>query len=368
MLPSVAGGIGHISRTSALARALLRLEPGIEVEFVLDTDRLRPFNIEATARMGFPPTLLPRLNRGNRESIVRAIFGGADVIVDDAARYLLPLKLLVPEAAWVSIAMHPVADELFLDWPLLVQMDAIIWPYVPLVGVPPELDIVKDKLVHTGPFLEVEDVPPKGKARVELGLPVDDPLVVYAPRGFPFGPEFGHRVLGAVYGAAETLRRSGHPGLRLVLLAVADPNDLKDVPGVPDNLPDWVRVEGVVTPAQSLLYTRSADILIGEGTSTVHEGAALGTPLVLVEAPIQEALLLAVRMGQQGAAHVFALPSVDAESFAGAFRAIMDRPGEREAMTVRASALVQSGGGAEAAARLILEVAKRSGSPVSANG
>ena len=102
MLPSVSGGIGHISRTSALARALVRVDPTVHVEYVLDADRLLPFNIEATIRMGFRPRLMPPRTRESRDAIVRACFGEADVIVDDASRYLTPLRQVVPRAAWVS--------------------------------------------------------------------------------------------------------------------------------------------------------------------------------------------------------------------------------------------------------------------------
>ena len=148
MMPSVSGGIGHISRTSALARMLKKLDPTVHVEYVLDADRLRPFNIDATLRMGFRPRLLPPRTPESRDPIVRACLGDADVIIDDTARYLLPLRRIVPRAAWVSIAMHPIGDELFMDWPLMVQMDAIIWAYAPLVGIPPEFEVVRDKVLH----------------------------------------------------------------------------------------------------------------------------------------------------------------------------------------------------------------------------
>src|SRR3954454_9063981 len=118
MVPSVSGGIGHLSRTSALARALKRLDPSVHVEYVLDAQRLRPFNIDAALRMGFRPRLLPIRTPESRGPIVRACLGDADVIVDDVARYLLPLRRLVPRAAWISIAMHPLGDELFMDWPM----------------------------------------------------------------------------------------------------------------------------------------------------------------------------------------------------------------------------------------------------------
>ena len=324
MIPSVAGGIGHISRTAALARALRRLDPGVEVEFLLDTERLRPFNIDATRRMGFTPRFLPPRTRDNRDAIARACLDRADVVVDDCARYLLPLRRAVPHLGWVTLAMYPVGDELFMDWPLMVQMDAVIWPYAPLVG-----------------------------------LPADDPLLVHAPRGFPFGREFGHRVLAGVLGAAAALRAAGHPRLRLVLLAVSDPAELRGVPGVPDPLPDWVGVKGVVTPAESLLHIRAASAVVGEGTSTMHEGAALRTPLVLVPGPIPEAALLAQALDREGAAQVLTLQGTTPDALARVFRAALDGvPGQGE-MLDRARALVTGGGGAAAAARVVLDVAAR---------
>src|SRR5690349_14123841 len=98
MVPSCAGGIGHISRSAALAGSLQRLDPTIRIEFVLDAERLRPFNFEATLRMGFQPRLLAPRTPESRNRIVQACFGEADVIVDDVARYLLPLRALVPHA------------------------------------------------------------------------------------------------------------------------------------------------------------------------------------------------------------------------------------------------------------------------------
>lgn len=359
MIPSVSGGIGHISRTVALARALQRLDPGVTVEYLLDPARLRPFNIDATWRMGFIPRFLPARTRDNRDAIVRACLGDADVVVDDCARYLLPLRQAVPHVRWISLAMHPVNDELFMDWPFMAQMDAIVWPYAPVVGLPPELDPVADKIVRTGPFLETAATPAKADARAQLGLPADAQLVVYAPRGFPFGREFGHRTLAGVFGGIEALRRGPHPELRLVLLAVTDPAELRGIAGVPDTLPEWVAVHGVVTPAGSLLHTRAADAVVGEGTSTMHEGAALRTPLVLVPGPITEATLLAEALGRERAATVIHQLGAVPPAFAAAFAAALAHGPERDARLDRAQALVTGGGGAAAAAQLVLDVVDR---------
>ena len=359
MIPSVSGGIGHISRTAALARALAALDPMVEVEYLLDTERLRPFNIDAPRRMGFRPRSLPPRNRDNRDAFVRACLDDAHVVVDDCARYLLPLRQAVPHVGWITIAMHPIGDELFMDWPLMARMDAVIWPYAPLVDLPAELAIVADKVVRTGPFLETDAVPEKAAARAQLGLRGVERLVLYAPRGFPFGREFGSRVLGGIYGALAAMRGGAFPQVRLTLLAVADPADLRGVPGVPDPLPDWVEVKGVVTPAEALLHTRAADVVVGEGTSTMHEGGALRTPLVLAPGPIQEAMLLARKLGEAGAAQVLSPAATTPDGFAAAFAAALLPGTAREAALDRAQALVEGGGGAAAAARLVLDIATR---------
>ena len=359
MLPSVGGGIGHISRTAALARALVALDPMIDIEYLLDVERLRPFNIDATRRMGFRPRFLPARTRDNRDAIARACFDDAHLVVDDCCRYLLPLRQAVPHVGWVTLAMHPIHDELFMDWPLMAQMDAVIWAYAPLVGLPAELDAVADKVVKTGPFLETGAVPDQKTARAQLDLPERAPLVVYAPRGFPFGREFGHRVLSGLYRAIEALRKDAVLDLQLVLLAVSDPTDLLGISGVPDPLPDWVRVNGVVTPQQSLLYTRAADVVLGEGTSTMHEGAALSVPLILIPGPIQEATRLAHKLGEMNAASVIELQDATPARFKKALVSALQRDARGLAMLQRARSLVTGGGGVEAAAELVLDIARR---------
>ena len=360
MIPSVGGGIGHLSRTAALARALTSLDSNVMVEYLLDADRLRPFNIDACRRMGFRPRFLPSRTRDNRDAIVAACLDDADVIVDDCSRYLQPLHRCVPQAAWVSIPMHPLGDELFMDWPSLAQMDLVLWAYAPLVGIPAELDVVADKLVETGPFLETEGVPGRTDARRALGLRAVGPHVTYAPRGFPFGREFGHRVLASVFGAVSALRQGGFPDLELVLLAVNDPAELKGVPGVPDTLPNWVHVEGVVTPARSLLHASAADIVVGEGTSTMHEAAALRSALVLMPGPIREAELLAHGLARERAASTFTREQTTPEGVMEAFRSALTSEPRQEDRLDRARALVTGGGGAKRAAEAILGLHGRS--------
>jgi hypothetical protein len=359
MLPCVEGGIGHVSRTATLARALRRLDPSVEVEYVLDSVRLRPMNVEMTIRMGYRPRMLPPISRENRSAVAEACFGDADVIVDDTARYLLPLRACVPGAAWVSIPIPPVGDELFGDWPFMRQMDAIIWAYAPLVALPSELSLVENRIVRTGPFLDLAAIPEKAAARARLGIAPGAPMLLYAVRNFPFGREFATRLLQSLFRAAELLRQELHPGLTLHLLAVRDAEELRDVLQLRGEWPAWVRLQGVLSQSDALEHIRAADIVMGEGTSTMHEAAGLGTPMVLVPGPISETLLLATALGREKAAHAFLPEAISADALQAAFRAILADPEATRAMTERARALVTGGGGVEAAARLVLKIGKR---------
>ena len=309
--------------------------------------------------MGYRPRLLPARHRDNRDAMVRACLGDADVIVDDTMRFLVPLRACVPHAAWVSIPMTPIGDELFLDWPFMKQMDAIIWAYAPLVGVPSDLDPVRDQVTVTGPFLLLDDVPNQAGSRARLGLLPDARTVLYAPRGFPFGREFGHRVLASAFRAVEALRRTACPDLTLTLIAVGDPRDVQGVEGVPDPLPPWVRVHGLLPQAEALMQMRAASAVIAEGTSTMHEAAALGTPLVLTPGPIAETTLLARKLAEHRAATTLMPDEVGAERMTGALGAILANPAGSTAAASRAASLVTGGGGVMAAARLVLELAAR---------
>lgn len=358
-IPSVEGGIGHISRTAILARRIKELDSSVTFEYVLDTDRLRPFNIDFARRTGHPVTLLPARNRQSRNSIVSHCLGRADVVVEDTSRYLIPLRQIIPHAAWISIPLIPVADELFMDWTHLAQTEGIIWAYAPLLGLPPELEIeaIKSKVITTGPFLDIEDVPQKEEALKQLSFAEDEELIVYAPRGMPFGRAFGERILSSVYGAMNRLRaEQGRDKLRLVLLAVNNMDELR-AEGFPKDLPEWVTIVGMVTPRESLTYTRAASIVIAEGTSTAHEAAGLGTPLVMVPGTIHETWLLGTKLGEANAAHILWIEGVTIDSMFDSFNRILTDDAKRKAMTTRAHEIVTGGGGVEKAARFVLEQA-----------
>jgi hypothetical protein len=79
-----------------------------------------------------------------------------------------------------------------------------------------------------------------------------------------------------------------------------------------------------------------------------------------VPGPIQEATLLATRLGERKAAHVFPIGKVTPEALVAPFGSVLAGTAEREAMVERAHSLVTGGGGVMTAARLVLEVAARS--------
>lgn len=354
MIPSASAGLGHIGRTATLARALRKLDPSINVEYLLDTDRLRPFNIDAAARTGFRVNLLPSRNRENRDAIVRAALGQADVIVDDTQRYLVPLRQIVPRAAWVSIPMYPLGDELFMDWPFLAQVDQIIWAYPPLLDFPPELKLIEAKVLRSGPFIELDGVPERAGARTQLGFGSDEDIVLYAPRGMSFGRDFGERVLAGVIGAVTALREE-RPHLRLVLVAVNDRAEL-NAPGVPAELPEWISVLGTLSNTEMLTYIRAADIALTEGSNMTHEAAALGTPITMVPGTIFECWLLGTRLHERNAAQIIWIERVTPPSLADAFRQILVDPARRDRMIQQAYTLVAGGAGVDAAAQRVLDL------------
>jgi glycosyltransferase involved in cell wall biosynthesis len=357
MIPSVSGGLGHLGRTATLARMIQKIDPAVNIEYLIDTGKLRLFNIDSALSIGIKVSLLPALTRDNREAFVRACLRDVDVIVDDTSSYLLPLRLIAPKAAWISIPMYPLGDELFMGWPYLAQNDRIIWAYPPVLDFPPELELLARKVVKTGPFLELEGVPERETARAKLGFAQHEHVVLYSPRGMPFGRDFGERVLSGVFGAVTALR-GRYPSLRLVLAAVRDPEELR-TPGVPYELPDYVSVLGVLSPAEMLLYLRACDIALTEGSNMTQEAAALGTPIVIVPGTIYETWLLGTRLLEHGAARVIWIERVTPDTLAEAFQYVLDDRDGRRRMTERARKLVMGGGGVAEAARLVLEFGAR---------
>ena len=143
-----------------------------------------------------------------------------------------------------------------------------------------------------------------------------------------------------------------------MLLAVSKREEIRS-PAVPDELPPWVTVEGIVPHVEMLRYIRAADIAVTEGSNMTHEAAALGTPIMMIPGTIYETWLLGTRLCEHAAARIEWIERVTPESIAGHFRAILDEPARRRAMVATARDLVTGGGGGvEAAARRVLDVGR----------
>lgn len=351
MIPSVSGGLGHIGRTAALARQLQRFDASIELEYLLDTEKLRAFNIDAAAATGYRVNLLPPRNRSDRDSIVRACLGSADIVIEDTCRHLIALRSIVPISTWISIPMYPLEDELFMDWPLLAQSDGIVWPYPPSLDFPAELAPFAEKLIKTGPFLELDGIPDRARARQRLHFDKDERVLIYAPRGMTFGRPFGEQVLAALVGAVAQLAKRRK--VRLVLASVRDRDELRG-PGIPDPLPDCVTVLGPLAPSQMLTYIRAADVAVTEGSNMTQEAAALDTPILMIPGTIYEAWLLGTRLQEINGAKVLWIETVSVASVLDALRELLGPP-QRRRLLANARKLIAGGGGVQAAARFVLE-------------
>lgn len=356
-IPSVSGGLGHVTRTLRLARAMQQLRSDLAIEYVLDQERLRASNLAFVQSTGYPVKVLPIRTRDARNVIVQAMLGHADLIVDDTYRHLIPLRRLLG-AAWASIPMYPLWDEIFMDWPLLAQTDRILWTYPPALDIPEELQFLESKVTITGPILGFNQLPTRLDARRQLGLADDELVITYAPRGMPFGRDFGERSLVGLVNGVIALRER-RPNVKLVLTGVRDPKELR-FPGMPDDLSltDGIDVRGILPFDQVRALNVAADIVVGEGTSTVFETIAAGTPLLMVPGPIYETWLIGTHLFEADAARILWTEHVSPESVEKHLEEIVSSP-ERTAERVARAKKFLGDDGTEFAARVLLELLEK---------
>lgn len=361
-VPSVSGGLGHVTRTLKLARALERADPRLRVSYVLDELDLRPINVEAIARTGYPYRLLPNPVRHERDDKIRAVLGDVDVVIEDTNRRLIAHRRLLPRLkAWISIPMLPIWDELFMEWPLLEQVDHILYAYPSVMPPPVELSPFAAKLTVTGPILDVEEMPDRIEARRRLGLDPTNRYLTYAPRGFPFGEWFGRRVLTGVVGGYLRLRRE-LSDLRLLLTAVPDVAAVQ-----PPRLPLLTEIEGVtilstVSPDTARDHVVAADLVVLEGTSTLFDAAMARTPIVMVPGPIYETWLEGGWVHDAEAGIVMRPGDVTPATMARAMRRALD-PSAAEGRVARLYDLVGENGRDVAVATIRRIIAERTEPP-----
>lgn len=343
IIPSVSGGLGHVTRTLKLARGLERADPALRIIYGLDEVGLRPINQEAVAHSGFPVRIIPNPVRHERDERIRAAMGDIDVVIEDTNRRLIPHRTLLPRLrAWISLPMLPIWDDLHMDWPLLEHVDHILYTYPAIMPVPEELERFRDRLTVTGPILDPLEMPSRSEACRRLGLDPDVRYIVYAPRDFPFGQWFGRRVLSGVVGGYRRLAQK-EPDLRLLLTAVPD------VPAVqPPRLPlldtiDGVTVLGTLSPKHGRDSVAAAHLVIVEGTTTLFDAATAGTPVLMVPGLIYETALEGTLVDEHGAGIVMRPEEVTARSMAVKMRDALDPAASKERAR-RLRTLVGEGG------------------------
>ncbi|HEY8438582.1 MAG TPA: hypothetical protein VIK65_08215 [Candidatus Limnocylindrales bacterium] len=336
VIPSVSGGLGHLTRVTKLIHALQRADRSLDVCMVLPELGLRATNLAAAKRSGHPVRVLPNPVRHERDAAITKVLGDIDVVIEDTERRLIAYRRVLPRVrTWISIPMLPIWDELFMDWPLLEHADRVLYTYPAVMPVPEELARLGDKLTVTGPILDPDEMPPRNRARSRLGFEDDELVVWYAPRDFPFGRWFGLRVLNGVVGGFLRARAQ-FPGLRLVLTAVADPSRVQP-PRLPrlDSLAG-LTINGIVSPEAARDHIAAADLAIVEGTSTLFDAAVAGTPVLMVPGLIYETSLEGTWVHENDAGIVLRPEDVTRVSVERVYRSVF---GDRAAARARADRL-----------------------------
>ena len=357
-VPSVSGGLGHVTRLARLARALKVALPTASMVFVLPELRLRPVNVEAVKGLGHPVRLLPNPVRHERDKVVTSVLGDVDVVIEDTERRLIAYRAILPRArVWISIPMLPLWDELFLDWTLLEHADHILYTYPDVMPIPAELERFTGKITVTGPFVESGEFPSRASARRRLRLGSDDALITYAPRGFPFGRWFGTRVLNAVVGGFMRVKAT-RGETSLVLTGVPDVGVVQ-----PPRLPPLSSIEGVqvtgMLPRRELgVYLAAADISVVEGTSGLFDAAMAGTPVIMVPGPIYETTVEADWVAEHDAGIVLRPDEISRSRMARSMADILEDGTRAGARAERLRALVGAGGEQTAVKVIIDHIAR----------
>jgi hypothetical protein len=243
-----------------------------------------------------------------------------------------------------------------MDWPLLEHADRVLYTYPEVMPVPEELSALGARLTVTGPILDPDEMPDRGVARAALGFADGERVVTYAPRDFPFGRWFGHRVLNGVVGGYLRARRS-LPGLRLVLTAVPSVDAIQSS-GLPrlDSIPG-VTVKGMVSSAEARDHIVAADLVVVEGTSTLFDAAVAGTPVFMVPGPIYETSLEGTWVNEENAGIVMRPGDVTRRSVEQVFRTVFEQTAETRARSDRLRELVGRSGRDKAVAAILETIA-----------
>lgn len=348
-------GLGHVTRLLSIARALRRLRPDVEVLFLTSSEADGVIYREGFAAVKLPSKTIREevgLDKRRYLKLAQSVTWNTlaafepDVLVVDtypmgSFEELIPVLRWKQRNVFVFREQRPEAAAAPLLQATLPLYDAVVVPHlgVEAVGPVPE----PHKLHAVGPILirERGELPTRDEARRRLGLGLDE-RVVYASFGGGGDPD-GRVALEVTAEAVRAL--AGH---RLVV--GAGPLFRGGPPVVPGAL-----VVAGVYPALDVLPAMDVAVTAA-GYNAVHELCLAGVPAVLV--PFARVLddqgKRASEVAAAGAGR--ALHALEARPLAAALREVLE-PATRKAMAKAAAALVPKNG-AEAAARVILEVTR----------
>lgn len=345
-------GLGHVTRLLGIARALRRLQPDVEVLFLTSSEADGVLHRERFAAVKLPSKTIREevgLQKTRYLKLAQTVTWNTiatfdpDVLVVDTYP-MGSFEELIPALRWrqknVFVFREQRRDAVGL--PLLQATlplyDAVIVPHatVDAVGPVPE----PAKLRAVGPVLvrERSELRSRDDARRHLGLSLTDTLV-YASFGGGGDPE-SQQALVAANAAVQAM-----PNAKLVI--GAGPL-LRDVP----MLAGATVLRGVYPMLEFLPAFDAA--ITATGYNSVHELLFAGVPSVFVpfERVLDDQERRARFLESQGAGR--AVTSLDSASLQAALRDVLSR----KSAIMDAGRKVVSTNGAEAAARVLLEVVR----------
>lgn len=345
-------GLGHVTRLLGIARALRALEPLAEVLFLTSSEADGVLFREGFAAVKVPSKTIREqvgLHKQRYLKLAQSVTWNTlaafepDVLVVDTYP-MGSFEELIPVLRWrqknVFVFREQRADA--VGQPLLQATlplyDAVIVPHAQADAVGPVPEPAKLRAV--GPILlrERNELRSRDEARRRLGLPLDATLV-YASFGGGGEPESREALLTAAAAVKEL------PQAQLVVGAGPLLRDVPELPGV-------TVLRGVYPMLEWLPAFDAA--VSAAGYNSVHELLVAGVPSVFVpfERVLDDQERRAAHVEASGAGRV--LPTLSAPALT---RALMDVMGRRAAIAEAGKALVPPGG-AERAARVLLEVCR----------
>lgn len=281
------GSAGHISPAIALAQALRRAEPDVELTFLGTQEgleaRLVPeagYRLEFIPRVPLPRVLTPRLLTvpGRLAGAVRAAGHvleqvGADVVVGFGGYVAMPAYLAarrqnIPVVVHEQNARPGIANRFAAR--AITKHIAVSFPGTPLrhadcVGLPIRREIAS-----------LDRAGKRDEAAVYFGLDAQLPTVLVTG-----GSQGARRINGAVSGAAAAFAAAGVQVLHAY-------GQLNDPPELPDDTGGTSGARYVAVPYLDRmdLALAVADLAVSRaGANTVTEHAAVGLPSVYVPYP-----------------------------------------------------------------------------------